>query len=210
MMLAQRRARREALQRFFEQPAPRSFDDAPAEVKGYWDEYVGSARMSWFITAGIVVVPYLIFAVVQLVSLARGRAWASDVVGQLLGVGLGLSLFVLLPLRLFFREMRKRNERRLHGLAQGAARWYVPQRSAAIMHRAGDGPALPAWEIWLWLAEHVAGRAVRVVLPRGESHPEPERVFVVESARGECMVLWEPGPMYLLITADQRRRSIPE
>ncbi|MEM7159497.1 MAG: hypothetical protein AAF799_42050 [Myxococcota bacterium] len=208
-MLAQRRARWEALQRFFEQPAPRSFDEAAPEVKGYWDEYVGSARLSWLITAGIVLVPYLGLAVFQLVALARGRAWATDVVGLLLGVGLGLSLFVLLPLWLFFRTMRRRNEGRMQGLAEGPARWVVPERVAAIMHRAGDGPAMPAWELWLWLSDFEGRRALRVVMGRSEAQPEPERVFVVESPRGECLVLWEPGPTYLLKTASERSRSIP-
>ncbi len=195
--------------RFFQQPPPRLFASAEPEAARFARQYVGSAGLAGRIVAGIIVVPYLGFAIFQLVALGRGRAYASDVIGTLLGVGLGLGLFVLLPLGLFFRSMRRRNETRMEGLEQGTSSWVAPYRVEAIMHRAGDGPASPAWEAWLWLPAHGSHPAVRVVLQRREAQAAPEQVFVVESPRGDCLVMWPDGPVYPFITADQRTRSIP-
>ncbi len=204
---AQQRARCRALQSFFESPPPRSFEDAPAEVKGYWDEYVGSARLGWFITAGIVLVPYLGFAVVQLIAFVRGRALASDVSKELLPLGVGLAMFVLLPLWLFFRSMRRRNEHRMLGLARGEAAWLVPDRAQAIMHTFGDGPEVPVWETWLRVSDHAGRPMLRALLPRSDGQPRPDRVFVVEAPEGHCLVLWDPGPACQLLTAAERRST---
>ncbi len=199
------RARWEALQRFFTQPPPRSFDGAPVEVVKFRREFVGSARTSWFIVAGIVLVPYLVFAVTQVIALSRGRAFAGEVFGQVLGVGLALALCLLLPLWLFFRKMQRRDEARLLGLALGEARWFVPERVEAITRRGGEGRATVAWEVWLRVSDFHGRPMLRLLLPRGEDEPEPDRVFVVESPHGDCMAMWEPGAIFELIAAAKRR-----
>lgn len=203
------RARIRALQEFFESPPPRRVEDATGPVHAYWREYTHSVVVARRVVEGIIAVPFLIFATSRFVQLASGTAHAQDVIGEVLGIALGVGVFMIVPLRLFFRAIARRNEARMTGVFAGAASWVIPQRVEAIMHRGGRGPAHPGWETWLWLPERSDAPVLRVVLARQEDQPPPERVFVVEAPDGDVLVAWEPGPFLALLGAEQRRRSLP-
>ncbi len=137
-----RRAQADALVAFFEQPPLRDLDRAPPEARAYFETYVGSALLGRRIVEGLVLGPWLLFSAIQLVRLAMGRELASDVAGQVIGIGLGLLLFVVLPFRLYFRSVRRRNEARRDGLLLGTASRVRPHRVNAGMSRT-DGGARP-------------------------------------------------------------------
>jgi len=198
-----------ALREFFRQPAPRDFRSAAPEVQRFWNEYMGSALLARRIIEGIVVVPVVIFLVVQVVQLARGRAWLGDVVGYAVGIGLGVGLLVILPTRLFFRSIQRRNRRRMDGLAAGQLWTERPRLALPIMHGDGDGHRNPAWRTWVELPDAGPRPFACVVFPRADDLPAPEEVDIIVGPTGDALVLWEPGGICAIVPAEQRHRSMP-
>ncbi len=63
--------------------------------------------------------------------------------------------------------------------------------------------------MWLWRPEASTLPGLRISVPRRDDLPEPHELFIVESSRGDCLVVWEPDAVHALISSEQRLRSIP-
>ena len=198
-----------ALRAFLSKPPPRNLETAEPEVRRFWHEYARSAPLSRRIVEGIIVVPASIFMIVGWVQVALGRAYVSDALGTTLGIAFGLGLFVILPIRLFFRAMQRRNRKRLDAVMNGHFTSLEPRSVVAIMHSAGDGHARPAWEVWLSLPDGGPRPYLRLALPRTDAALQPSTVEVSCGSTGDVLVLWEPAGVHMLVPVEQRRRARP-
>ncbi len=196
-----------ALLDYFQRPLPRTQHGLPRELLEVFESWSGSGIIGRRIVEGIIVVPWLIYAVVSFVSLARGRAYAQDVIGTTLGSALGLGLFVLLPLRLFFRSIIARDKSLVDAIKAAPAKWLPVLSSERLTRYPAKGQAFEVWQLTVRLPLLDERSQLVFDIPCGADELiPPARVLVATTQGGDSLVICE-APAYSVLVGDHRRSA---